>query len=161
MYHLSKNLLQVLDQFQRDSYDNCSNDKDIVSCEWMKEIFVNNSDPALIKKVKGKYGKLYRIEQGGVTYLNISLYEMFNMSDVVITLLQELFENFARDGVAKYPNINVALLVHHINAVAECLAELPLFPRDMPLLVLTGFTKSSVPEFVGPFELIINTERVI
>ena len=42
-----------------------------------------------------------RIEQGGITYLNIALDEMFNMSDIVITLLQKFFKNFYRDGVAK------------------------------------------------------------
>ena len=56
----------MIDQFQRDSYENCSNDKDTVSCEWMKEIFVNNSDPALIKKVKGKYGNCTGLSKGGL-----------------------------------------------------------------------------------------------
>ena len=31
----------------------------------------------------------------------------------------------------------------------------------MPLLIITWFIKCSVPDFVGPFELMINTERVI
>ena len=55
----------------------------------------------------------------------------------------------------------MALLVHQINAVAERLAEVPALPRDMPLIKITRFTKCSVPEFVGPFELMLNNERAI
>ena len=74
--------------FQRDSYNNFSDGEDIVSCQWRKELFVDSSDPALIRRVEEKYGEMDGIEQGGITYLNISLDEMFNMSNVVITLLQ-------------------------------------------------------------------------
>ena len=45
--------------------------------------------------------------------------------------------------------------------MSDCLAEVPELTRDTPLLILTGFTKCSVPEFLGTFELILNTERVI
>ena len=86
---------------------------------------------------------------------------MFNIGDVIITLLQEFFKKFSRDGVAKYPSEILALIVQQINSVAEQLAEVPALPRYAPLLVLTGFTKCSVPEFVGPFKLMLNTERVI
>ena len=86
---------------------------------------------------------------------------MYNISGVVITLLQEFSKIFARDGVAKYPNENVALLFQHINAAKELLAEVPALPNDATLLVLTGLTKCSVTKFVGPLKLIINTERVI
>ena len=73
------------------------------------------------------------------------------MSDVIITLLQEFFNKFSRDGVAKYPSENVALLVQNINDVAERLSEVPALPTDTPLLVLTGFINFSVPEFFYPF----------
>ena len=98
-------------QFQRDSYKNCRDDEDIVSCEWTKELFVNSSDPAIIKRVEEKYEELNGLEQGGINYFNIDLDEMFNMGDVVITSLQEFFKNFARYGVAKCPGKNVALFV--------------------------------------------------
>ena len=101
MYHWSKVLLRVVSQFQRDSYENCSADEDIISCEWTKEIFVKYSDPDVIKMVEDKYEELDGLKQGGMTYLNISLDEIFNMSDVVITSLQELFKDFFWDGVAK------------------------------------------------------------
>ena len=117
----------------------------------MKDLFVDSSDPALIKGVEQKFEAMDRIEQGGITYLNIALDEMFNMSDIVITLLQKFFKNFYRDGVAKQPSENLALLIKQINAVVERLAGVLELPRDMPLLILTDFAKSSVPEFVGLF----------
>ena len=86
--HWSKASLRVVAQFQRDSYENCSDDEDIISCEWTKEIFINSSYPDLIKSLEYKYEALYEIEQGGITYLNIDIDDMFNMSDAVITLLQ-------------------------------------------------------------------------
>ena len=72
------------------------------------------------------------------------------MSDVVITLIQELFKNFARGGISKYPSKNVALIVQQINAVSNLLEEVPELPRDVPLFVLTVFTKCSVTNFFGP-----------
>ena len=106
---------------------------------------MNSLDTAIIKRVEDKYEALDGIEQGGITYLDFSLDEMFNMSDVVITLLQELLK----------------LLVEHINAVTERLAEVQALSRRTPLLILNGFTKCSVTEFFGLLELMINTERVI
>ena len=101
--------------------------------------------------MEDKYDALDGLEQWGITYLNIDLDEMFNMSDVVITSLQELFKNFDQDGVAKYPSEKVALLVQKINAAEERLEEVLELPRDTLLLVLTSFTKCSVTKFVGPF----------
>ena len=161
LYHWLKVLLHVVSQFQRDSYENYSGDEDIVSCEWMKEIFINYSDPALIKRMYGKYEALGGLDKGGITYLKIDLDEIFNMSDIVITLLQEFFKNFDRDGVARQPSENVVLLIQKINAVAYQLIEVSALPRDTTLLTLTGFTKFSVTKFIGIFELMINTERVI
>ena len=78
----------MVDQFQRYLYENCSYGEDIFSFEWTKEIFINYIDPALIKRVEDKHEALGRLEQGGITYLKIALDDMFNMSDVFITLIQ-------------------------------------------------------------------------
>ena len=88
MSHWSNVSLRVVAQFQRDPFEKLSDDEVFVSCDWTKELFVNSSDPDLIKNLEETYEALGRLEQGGITYLNISLYEMFNISNVVITLLQ-------------------------------------------------------------------------
>ena len=49
---------------------------------------MNSLDTALIKRVEDKHEAMDGIEQGGVTYLKIAPDEMFNISDIVITLLQ-------------------------------------------------------------------------
>ena len=86
---------------------------------------MNSLDTAIIKRVEDKYEDLDEIEQGGITYLDFYLDEMFNMSDVVITFLHELLK----------------LLVEHINDVKERLTEVPELSRDIPFLVFNGFTK--------------------
>ena len=48
---------------------------------------MNSSDPAFIKRLEDNYEALGRLEQGVIACLKIALDEMFNMSDVVITLL--------------------------------------------------------------------------
>ena len=84
---------------------------------------MNSSDTTLIKRVVDNYEELDRLEKGGIAYLKIALDEVFNISDVVITSIHQLFKNFAQDVVSKYPSGNVALLVQQINAVVERLAE--------------------------------------
>ena len=42
--------------------------------------------------------------------------------------------------------------------MCERLDEAKALPYETPVHVLTGITLYIVPEFVGPFELIINTE---
>ena len=107
-------LLHLIAQFHRDSYENCSDDEDIVSCEWTKELFIKSSYPTTIKRVEENYEALYGIEKGGMTCLNIDLDEMFNISDVVINSLQQFFKNFTWNGVAKYPSENVAHIFQQV-----------------------------------------------
>ena len=85
----------------------------------MKGLFLKSSDPALVKRVEENYEAPYGLEQGGITYLKIAFDDMFNMSGVVITSLYEVFKNFDRYGVAKYPSKNVALIVQQINYAAD------------------------------------------
>ena len=55
----------------------------------------------------------------------------------------------------------MALLFQKINYVAEWLVEVPALPRDTLLLILNCFTHFGGPYFVGPFELMLDTYRVI
>ena len=65
---------------------------------------MKSSDTTLIKMVEVKYEALDGIYQGGIIYLKIALDKMFNMSDLVITSIQEFFKNFSQDGVSKHPS---------------------------------------------------------
>ena len=64
---------------------------------------MNSSNPAIIKSMEEKCEALGGLEQGGVTFLKISLGGIFNMGDIVITSLRKIFKNFAQDGIPKYP----------------------------------------------------------
>ena len=64
LFHWLKVLLHVVAQLQRDSYKNCSNAEEIVSCELTKELFVNSSDMSPIKRVEKKYEELYGLSKG-------------------------------------------------------------------------------------------------
>ena len=59
---------------------------------------------AFIKRIEEKYKTLDEIEQGGITYLNISFDKIFNMSNFVITSLHELIKKFSKDGISKVSN---------------------------------------------------------
>ena len=50
---------------------------------------MNSCDGALIKRIEEKYNTFDELEQGRITYLNISFDEIFNMSNVVITSFHE------------------------------------------------------------------------
>ena len=47
-----------------------------------------------------------------------------------------------------------------VKAISERLSEVNHPPQEAPTFVLQGLTKCSVPEFTGPFTLILNKERV-
>ena len=61
--------------------------------------------------MEDKYEALYELDQEVITYLNIDIDDIFNLNNFIITLFQELFRKFARDGVARYPSENLVLLV--------------------------------------------------
>ena len=65
LYRWSNVSLHVVSHPQRNSYGNCNDDEDIVSCEWKKEIFVNSLNPNIIKRLEEKYKELDGIDQGG------------------------------------------------------------------------------------------------
>ena len=65
---------------------------------------MNSSDTALIKRVDENHEALDGIDKRVITYPNIALDEIFNMRDIVITLLQEFFKKFTQDGKVKYPS---------------------------------------------------------
>ncbi len=77
--------------------------------EWAKEFLTYSCDINLVKRIEEKFDGLAEYEQGGITYLNIALDEMFTMSNMVIMSLQKYLKQFAREGIAKVPNEDVRL----------------------------------------------------
>ena len=90
--HWSKFFLCLVSHFQQDSYKNCNDDKDIINCECTKLLLLKSLDHDIIEKSEEKYEAMDGIDQEEIIYLKISLDKMFNMSDVVITSLQEFLQ---------------------------------------------------------------------
>ena len=55
---------------------------------------------------------------------------------------------------------NVSEASAQVISVSERLLEVNQIPLEAPTYVLWGLKKCFVPEFTGPFELMINKERV-
>ncbi len=90
--HLSKLLLEHMCAWQRDTFDWCTDEDNLTSTEWVKELLTNSCDFNLVKHIEEKFDQLFEYEQGGITYVKIALDEMFTMSNMVITLLQKFLK---------------------------------------------------------------------
>jgi hypothetical protein len=86
--HWSKVVLEQVCAWQRGTFDWCTDDNNMTSMEWVMEFLSNSYDFNLAKLVDENFDQLFDYEQGGITYLKISLDEMFTMSNMVIMLLQ-------------------------------------------------------------------------
>ena len=101
------------------------------------------------------------MEQGGIIFVNILLVNMFIMSNSIISGLHKYLENFGRGGLSKTRGDNLTNITAQRVADIERLCESKALPHETPSKKLTGLTKCSVPEFKGPFELVLNSERLV
>ncbi len=71
--HWSQISLEHTCAWQRDTFDWCANDNDLMSMEWVKEFLTNSCDINLVKQINKTYDCLAEYEQGGITFLKIAL----------------------------------------------------------------------------------------
>ena len=86
---------------------------------------------------------------------------MFCTKNDVVTALRKFLKTFAEEGSLKTVGENVSEAAAKIREVSELLYEANQLPLEAPEYVLQGLNKFSVPDFTGPFELILNQERVM
>ena len=158
--HWSSFLLDIVKQWQKDTNEECVDDEDLTSCEWISQLLDNSSATELIHRVDVKYNKLTTAERGGVTRLKIQLDEMFCITNDVVKALQSFLLEVSEEGPSKIPGENISELTAQINAVCERLSAENRLPVETPIHVLEGLTKCSVPEFKGPFQLLLDKARV-
>jgi hypothetical protein len=96
--HLLKNwgklTLHQCCAWQSDSFGYASTN-DLTSMEWAWALMMSSCDALLVKKIDKKFKDLDCFyKQGGVTYIEIALDEMFTISKTVLTTLQGFFEAF-------------------------------------------------------------------
>ena len=94
--------LQQVILFQRNSYDHCVWYEDIVSCECTLEFFMKYFYGSFNKSIEGKYDTLDKLKQCRIIYLKILFYDMFNMSNVIITSLHYFIKNFPSMGFPRF-----------------------------------------------------------
>ena len=85
---------------------------------------------------------------------------MFYMTNDVVAALQTFPKNFALEVLSKTVGENVLEISAQIKAVSGRLSEVNQLPLEAPTYILQGLTKLSVAEFTGPFEMLLNQERV-
>ena len=158
--HWSSFLLDIVKQWQKDTNEECVDDEDLTSCQWISQLLDNSSATELIHRVDVKYNKLTTAERGGVTRLKIQLDEMFCITNDVVKALQSFLLEVSEEGPSKIPGENISELTAQINAVCERLSAENRLPVETPIHVLEGLTKCSVPEFKGPFQLLLDKARV-
>jgi len=151
-------LVEVL-AFQSDTNEYAS-DEDMASSDWIKDLLTNSSADELSQQVDEKFEKLEPFEKCGISRLKIQLDEMFCMTNDVVAALQTFIKRFAEEGLSKVQGENVSLVSTQLRAVCERLSEVQQLPLENPTYVLSGLTKCSVPEFTGPFKLMLNQECV-
>jgi hypothetical protein len=145
--HWSKISLEHACAWQRDTFDWCTDENNLTSLEWVKELLTISCDLNLVKRINKKFDCLAEYEQGGITYLKIALDKMFTMSNMVIMSLQRYLKQFAQDGFAKVPNKDVRVCYEQLIAMCMHLAEVNALPQESIGFILEGLTRCSVPEF--------------
>ena len=74
--------------------------------------------------------------------------------------LQNFLKKFAEEGLSKKVGENVSDISAQVKAVIRRLAEVNQLSQEAPTYIIQGLTKCSIAEFTGPFELLLNQERV-
>ncbi len=127
MKNWGKLTLQQCCAWQQDSVEYASLE-DLTSMKWAKSLRIKSCDALRVERIDEKFKDLSLYKQGGVTYIKLALDEMFTISNTVVATLQDFFENFAKDGIAKVPNEDVCVATKQIVAITERLAEVSALP---------------------------------
>ena len=118
------------------------------------ELLTNSCDIYLDKQIDEKFGQLYEYE------LKFAMDEMFTMSNMIVTLLQNFIRQFAKDGIAKELNEDVQLCAEQMAAVCARLAEVDRLPQEVPGYILEGFTRCLVVKFRDTHRLPNTADKV-
>jgi hypothetical protein len=90
--------------WESDAIGWCTDNNNLMSMEWVQVFLTNSCNNNFLKHVNEKFDQLFEYEQGGITYLKITLDEMFTVKNMVIMLLQKYLKQFAQEGLPKVPN---------------------------------------------------------
>jgi hypothetical protein len=148
--HWGKLSLDHCSRWQQDFNGYCD-DVDHVSSIWSKDLVSNSMDPELRKVVDEQYSKLDPYQQGGITFLKITLDSVFKMSSLAEESLKTFIKDFGRNGLAKVSHENVRAIATQVDGVAERLADSGLLRSESLTQYVNGFTICSVEQFKRVF----------
>ncbi len=131
-----------------------------MSMEWVQVFLTNSCNNNFLKHVNEKFDQLFEYEQGGITYLKITLDEMFTVKNMVIMLLQKYLKQFAQEGLPKVPNEVVWLCLEQITTMCAHLTKVDALPQEAPGYILEGFTWCSVVKFRDIHKLLGTANKV-
>jgi hypothetical protein len=108
-------------------------------------------DPELRKVIEEQYSKLDPYQQGGITFLKITLDSIFKMSSLAEESLKTFIKDFGKNGLAKVSHKNVRAIATQVDGVAERLADSGLLRSESLTQYVNGFTICSVEQFKRVF----------
>ena len=94
-------------------------DKDRIASNLLQEIVYNSSTDSLQSAVANKYNRLPLNQKGGVTYLFLTLYKMFQISFKVKEALFKFLDIFKPNGVSHYTGKNVFVVAEEILGICK------------------------------------------
>ena len=127
-------------------------DGDRTASNWLKEFVYASSTDALKAAVNKKYSKLPDSQLGGITYLYLTLCEMFQMSREVEEAMFTFLDIFKKKGIARYQGENVMLAAEEILSVTKRLEAGGALRDEHVMDVLSGLSVCGNEKFRSIFK---------
>jgi hypothetical protein len=115
-------------------------DEDRIASNWLQVFVYNSSTDSLRTAVAKKYDKLPLNQKGGVTYLFLTLCEMFQMSREVKEAMFKFLDIFKRNGVSRYTGENILVVSEEILGVCKRLDAIKALQEEHVTDVLSGLS---------------------
>ena len=112
----------------------------MTSSNRVKYLMVNSSEVELKQRVEENSEKLELLDQGGITYLEFMLDDVFCMKNNVVAALHTFFENFAEEGILKTLGRNMSEISAQVKALSRRLAKANQLPLEAHMYILQGLT---------------------
>jgi hypothetical protein len=129
-------------------------EQDRIASNWLQQFVYNSSTDSLRSAVAKKYDRFPPDQKGGVSYLYLTLCEMFHMSREVKDAMIKFLEIFKRNGVSRYSGENVFVVEEELIGVTKRLNAVGALTDDHVLEVLTGLSICTNKRFRDTFDLL-------
>jgi len=129
-------------------------EQDRIASNWLQQFVYNSSTDSLRSAVAKKYDRFPPDQKGGVSYLYLTLCEMFHMSREVKDAMIKFLEIFKKNGVSRHSGENVFVVEEELIGVTKRLNAVGALTDDHVLEVLTGLSICTNKRFRDTFDLL-------